>query len=97
MSPLATLLFIVLIYVHTCYAELIASATLTSTSEFDLKIDITVDVASNNVDITYKGSTDNWFGIGFNSTVMDGTYAIVCSGGDSYGDEVTYEYNLNVR
>eukprot|EP00493_Phyllostaurus_siculus_P026467 UN26812 len=42
-------------------------------------VDIVIDAAGSTVTITVTGPGDKWFGIGFGSTTMPGTYAIVAN------------------
>ena len=52
------------------------SASLKLFSENNQTVNIKVYPDDNNVDIVFNGPTDVWYGIGFNSASMAGTYAI---------------------
>ena len=42
-----------------------------------VSLDLSINDATDQVDIIAQGRTDGWFGIGFGNTVMNGTYAII--------------------
>ena len=58
----------------TTYAALTAFEPLLISDQMSLHVDI-----SDNAQITMTGPDDTWFGIGFNNTIMDGTYSIIAT------------------
>eukprot|EP01084_Bolivina_argentea_P237165 398672_1 len=91
MSSLS-LVLLILTQLYICYAQ--TSSPLTASATFTSPVSIDITITSNTVDITMKGSTDQWFGVGFGSTKMANTYAIIASGGHKYGNPIVSEITL---
>ncbi|ETO21593.1 hypothetical protein RFI_15610 [Reticulomyxa filosa] len=56
---------------------------MTLFSSNNQKVSVTFVSSSNTVEITYFGSSDVWYGIGFGHTTMANTYAIIIQATDS--------------
>ena len=83
----------VLIGINYVYADISGMVVLNSTMNQKLSLDIIPDSNNKNtmgnVNIVFSGSTQGWYGVGFNNSDMKATYAIIV---DSSG--ITYEYYL---
>ena len=60
-----------------------ATLTLAGGGASLVDVQMTVDVAAQNVTLTLRGPADVWFGVGFNASAMkDAPWAIIVDGGD---------------
>ena len=61
-------------------SSIVAKQTLVSQHNFS--ISIIISPSTNQVNINMTGSDSKWYGIGFDSEIMNGTYSIICSSND---------------
>merc|ERR1719187_2571828 len=50
-------------------------------SPVDKYMSVSLAIDGKNLEITMKGPSDSWFGFGFGSSMMQGTYAIIAHSG----------------
>ena len=77
------------------------SSTLIATkvlfSKMDHTIEVSVEPSKNTVNISMTGPSDKWFGIGFNTTSMDGAYCIICSPDHNTSNGSCFEHLLSAN
>eukprot|EP01083_Nonionella_stella_P290606 988794_1 len=69
------------------------SASAILNQEYNFNLSVNIYPTQNTMSINISGPTDKWFGIGFGSTIMTNTYAIICSK-DSNSKSICQENKL---
>lgn len=74
------LISIFLIFNQSVHSQIVYSGTKTVNSSQNMTLDIFIDPTADSVEIVFTGPINKWRGIGFGTSSMSGTYAIITDG-----------------
>lgn len=86
------LLFALSIFSTFSFSQIL-NGTATLSASNNMTVDVTVDVAQNEVTIVFTGTNNQWFGFGFGGTQMFNRYSVITTGAGAISERKLGNHN----